>query len=148
MRTQSNSSDARLINVDAELVVFRDDATKIDATNIVVADENTITCQVDLNGADLGMWGVTVEPEYSDAARGQLNDALQIVPRRSDFNDDSQVNFLDWAQLANNWRQTCSGPDWCAGIDLDQSGSVDFGDLVIFTQEWLLTVQNQNGAGN
>ena len=48
------------------------------------------------------------------------------------------INFLDWAELANNWGQPCSEPDWCAGMDMDESGGVDFGDVAILAEQWLL----------
>jgi len=137
-QTNSTGGNQRLINVDAELVVFRDNVIKIDATNVVVADANTITCQVDVNGAGPGMWNVVVTPECGQAAEGELEDALQIVTCLCDFNRDAQVNFPDWATLANNWRKLCSSPGWCAGMDLDHSGSVDIGDVAVFAEEWLL----------
>jgi hypothetical protein len=137
-QTNSTGGDPRLINVDAELVVFRDDVTRIEATNVVVTDENTITCRVDLEGAEPDTWNVIVTPECGEAAKCHLDDALQIVTCASDFNRDSRVDFLDWAQLTNNWHEPCSQPFWCAGMDLDHSGRVDFGDLAIFAQEWLL----------
>ncbi|MHC4556292.1 MAG: lamin tail domain-containing protein, partial [Planctomycetota bacterium] len=137
-QTASNSGDRRLINLDSELVVFRDNATRINATNVVVVDENTITCQVDLAGTEPGDWYVIVTPEIGRPAQSDLDNGLKIVTCTSDFNHDSQVNFFDWAELTNSWGESCSEPDWCTGIDLDYSGSVDMGDLVIFSQEWLL----------
>jgi hypothetical protein len=137
-QTNSTGADRRLINVDAELVVFRDDVTRIDATNVLVVDESTITCQVDLAGAEPGTWNVIVTPECGEASRCTLDDALQIVAGGSDFNGDSQVDFFDWAQLAHNWCEPCSQPLWCDGTDIDHSGRVGLGDLAIFAQEWLL----------
>jgi len=68
----------------------------------------------------------------------RIDEALQIVACSYDFNHDSQVNLLDLAQLAENWRRQCSQPLWCAGMDLDHSGRVSITDLAIFAQEWLL----------
>ena len=78
-QTNSNGADRRLINIDSELVVFRDNDTRIDATDIVVVDENTITCQIDLDGAEPGVWNVVVTPEYGDTARSVLVGAVQII---------------------------------------------------------------------
>jgi hypothetical protein len=139
-QTNSTGGDRRLINVDAELVVFRDNVIRIEATDVVVADESTITCETDLNGAEAGMWNVIVTPEC-EAAKGELDDALEIVACGSDFNRDSQVNFTDWVALADNWRKLCSAPLWCAGLDVDHSGYVDIGDVAIFAEEWLLGVR-------
>jgi len=128
----------RLINVDAELVVFRDDDTRIEATNVVVVDQNTITCQVDLDGVEPGVWGVLVTPERGDIARSSPDDGLRITDSNADFNGDAQVDLLDLAELAKNWNRPCSEPDWCAGTDLDRGGRVGIGDLAIFAQGWLL----------
>jgi hypothetical protein len=103
----------------------------------VVADENTINCQADLEGAEPGIWQVIVTPQCGEAATCDLVDAVQVVTCTSDFNLDSQINFLDWAELAENWGQPCSQPLWCAGMDLDESGGVDLGDVAIIAEQWL-----------
>jgi hypothetical protein len=77
-QTNSAGGDRRLINIDSELVVFRDNDTRIDAIDVVVVDENTITCQVDLKGAEPGAWNMVVTPEYGDAAKSDLPGAVQI----------------------------------------------------------------------
>jgi hypothetical protein len=77
-QTDSNGADRRLINIDSELVVFRDNDTVIDAIDVVILDENTITCRVDLTGAEPGAWNVVVTPPYGQTARGFLPGALQI----------------------------------------------------------------------
>jgi hypothetical protein len=78
-QTDSIGADRRLINIDSELVVFRDNATRIEATDIVIVDENTITCQVDLTGTEPGVWNVVVTPQYGDTARCDLPDAIEII---------------------------------------------------------------------
>jgi hypothetical protein len=137
-QTNSTGENRRLINVDAELVVFRDDVKRVEATNVVVEDANTIACQVDLEGAETGMWNAIVTPEAGEAWSSSLDNAMEIIACLCDFNGDSKVDFLDWAQLSALWDQPCSAPSWCGGIDLDFSGSVGAGDLAIFAQEWLL----------
>jgi hypothetical protein len=137
-QTNSTGGDRRLINVDAELIVFRDDVTRIDATNVVVVDENTITCQVNLSGAEPDMWDMIVTHPCGEEVKGELEDALLVVICSCDFNHDSQVNFLDWTQFAGNWGRVCSQPLWCSGMDINHSGRVDFGDMAILAQEWLL----------
>ncbi|UCD52613.1 MAG: CotH kinase family protein, partial [Phycisphaerales bacterium] len=136
-QTNSTGGDLRLINIDAELIVFRDNDRRIDATNVVIVDTNTITCDVDLDGAVPGSWNLIVTPPCGEAATCGLDDAVKIIAR-SDFNSNSQVDFFDWAQLANHWLDSCSAPDWCEGTDLDQSGQVRTPDIRIFAQEWLL----------
>jgi hypothetical protein len=62
----------------------------------------------------------------------------QINVVRPDFNQDNSVDFLDFAILANHWLDTCSEPDWCESSDLDQNGVVNFNDLQIFVESWLV----------
>jgi subtilisin family serine protease len=45
-----------------------------------------------------------------------------------------KINIL--VAFANNWLQPCSSPDWCEGMDTNQSGSVDFLDFAALTQNW------------
>jgi len=78
-QTDSNGADRRLINIDSELVVFRDNDTTIEATDVVIVDENTITCQVDLAGAKPGAWNIVVTPPYGDTARADLQEGLLII---------------------------------------------------------------------
>jgi subtilisin family serine protease len=40
------------------------------------------------------------------------------------------------ATFASNWLHTCSSPDWCDGMDTDQSGIVNFVDFATLTQNW------------
>jgi hypothetical protein len=139
-QTDSVGGNRRLINIDAELVVFRDDVTRINGTNIVVAGENTINCWVDVDGAEPGTWNAIVTPQCGDAAKGTLDDALGIVASMADFNGDSKVNFFDYAELADIWRKVCFPSGACDDIDTDNSGQVDFGDLAVIAEEWLLGV--------
>jgi len=78
-QTDAAGGNRRLINVDSEVVVYRDDLIRINATGVVVADENTITCQVDVNGAVPGVWNVIVTPECGQSAQVQLENALRIA---------------------------------------------------------------------
>ncbi|NLH17494.1 MAG: hypothetical protein GX455_13035, partial [Phycisphaerae bacterium] len=82
-QTDSTGGTRRLINVDSEVVVYRSAIEKIEPKNVTVVDENTITCQADLTGATLGMWNVTVTPECGEAAKGILEDGLQVVTKPS-----------------------------------------------------------------
>jgi len=81
-QTNSTGGDRRLINVDAELIVFRDDITKIYPSNVMVINESTITCEVNLNGVEPGLWNVIVTPECGEVAQCHLNGALEVVPAR------------------------------------------------------------------
>jgi len=136
-QTDATGGDRKLINVDAELVVFRDQVARIDATDVVVVDANTITCQVDTSGAEPGMWGVVVTPECGDEAMYAPEDGLKIARCGYDFNGDAVINFLDYAIVTEAWGRSCSEPDWCDGLDLDQSGVIDIRDIAIFADDWL-----------
>jgi len=136
-QTNSAAGNRQLLNHGAELKVLRD-ITKIYATNVVVIDANTITCQVNLNAARPDIWNVILTPECEQASTCNLDDALQIVFSKANFNDDLRVDLLDWAELANNWHKPCSKPGGCGGIDLDHSEFVDFGDVMFFAEDWLL----------
>jgi hypothetical protein len=78
-QTNSNGGNQRLINVDSELVVHRDEVMEIVATDVVVVDENTITCRVNVSGLEPGMWSVYVTPECGEAAQCHLDSALNII---------------------------------------------------------------------
>jgi hypothetical protein len=57
---------------------------------------------------------------------------------RSDFDNDGDVDFADYAIFANHWsEEDCNYPSWCEGTDLDFNSSVDFIDLYIFAENWL-----------
>ena len=125
-----------MINVDSELVVYRDDVTRIDATNVVVANENTIICDVDIDIDDPNTWNLVVTPDCGSQLK--IGGAVLTVSCQSNFNNDLQVNFLDYAELADIWDEPCSVIDWCNGLDLDFSSRIDMGDLTILADEWLL----------
>jgi hypothetical protein len=58
--------------------------------------------------------------------------------RTRDFNNDTKVDFSDYAILASHWQETdCNDPDWCEGADLDINGSIDVNDLMLFCEYWL-----------
>ena len=58
--------------------------------------------------------------------------------RTRDFNNDTIVNFADFALLASYWQQTnCGDVNDCGGTDLDINGKVDVNDLMLFTDYWL-----------
>jgi len=58
--------------------------------------------------------------------------------RTRDFNNDTKVDFADFALFALYWQETdCIDPNWCEGADLDTDGSVDSNDLALFVDYWL-----------
>ncbi len=58
--------------------------------------------------------------------------------RTRDFNNDTKVDFLDYAILALHWQvMDCSDPNRCEGADLDTDGVIDYNDLMLFCDYWL-----------
>jgi hypothetical protein len=53
------------------------------------------------------------------------------TPFASDFNSDCEVDFFDYALLAEAW--LTSSPD----VDLNNDGVIDYFDLAQFADEWL-----------
>jgi hypothetical protein len=63
--------------------------------------------------------------------------ALPINPLW-DIDGDGDVDFEDYAVLANQWMaENCDEPGWCGGADLNRSRKVDLEDLDVFTRHWL-----------
>ncbi|AQQ69908.1 hypothetical protein SMSP2_00242 [Limihaloglobus sulfuriphilus] len=56
---------------------------------------------------------------------------------QGDLQPDDYVDYRDAAVMAGQWLQSCSGPDWCGGCDLNESGNVDVADLEILVENWL-----------
>lgn len=54
-------------------------ATTIEASEVAVVDEQTITCQVDLTGAQTGFWTVRITPPASITAECEAENALEVV---------------------------------------------------------------------
>jgi len=58
--------------------------------------------------------------------------------RTRDFNQDTIVDFIDFALFASFWLETdCTDRDWCSGTDLNTDGIVDHDDLKLFADFWL-----------
>ncbi len=138
-QTDQHGHNPRIVNDGSELTVFRDNLAQIHATNVVVVDENTITCDVDVSGAKPAAWDVVLTPECGPLAGCKVTEGLTIIGFVADMNLDSKVNFRDVAVLENYWHAPCSAPDWCNGADLNESGRVDMADIEILTREWLAT---------
>jgi len=67
------------------------------------------------------------------------------VIQEADLNGDEMVNLADFAILAEHWRllDYCNPTNnWCSGADIDRNGSVDFCDMILFSNDWL------SGMGN
>lgn len=50
---------------------------------------------------------------------------------------DCRVDLNDFALLANQWFEACSGPYWCGGGDLNRNGEIELIDLMMLSSEWM-----------
>jgi hypothetical protein len=55
------------------------------------------------------------------------------------FQDDELIiNLPDFAMFASYWQNNdCPQTNWCRGSDFNRNGTVDFADLMIFSEHWL-----------
>jgi hypothetical protein len=61
-----------------------------------------------------------------------------IVGQTADFDDDCDVDLLDFGLFAAHWLEDgCKDPNWCGGADLSQNELVDPPDLEKFSENWL-----------
>ncbi|MFZ0035712.1 MAG: NlpC/P60 family protein [Sedimentisphaerales bacterium] len=89
--------------------------------------ETTIDGQTIVLAKDVQIQNIPPQP-YE--VKSRLNPA--------DFDDDGDVDFVDYAVFANYWmNQNCAEPNWCSGADLNKNGSVDLYDLAEFAEYWL-----------
>jgi hypothetical protein len=81
--------------------------------------------------------------DYSDAVFESylaVDDlGICIGEEYGDIYEDCQVDFLDVSILAKYWLEDCPDPNLCENADLDLSGVVDYNDLGVIGDNWLLT---------
>jgi len=95
---------------------------------------------IDYNALDIGDCNASFY--YYDEISGEpflINTLVFNHVYTRDFNNDTKVNFRDFAILASYWKTTgCNGSNgWCEGADLDTDGNVDSNDLMLFCEYWL-----------
>jgi len=92
--------------------------------------------------------GVTgILEQYTNTKYSVYYDYYQLLTRctadftikqQADFDDDCDVDFIDYDEFALHWLDTgCSGPGFCGGADLTENGIVDENDMRRFVQNWL-----------
>jgi hypothetical protein len=76
------------------------------------------------------------EWDYYQLLTTKTDDFLVIQP--ADFDNDCDVDFLDYSHFAQYWLVDCySDPNLCGGTDLVENNFVDMNDLVKFISHWL-----------
>jgi hypothetical protein len=85
--------------------------------------------------------------QYTAESDGISYDYYQLLTRytedftivqTADFDNDCDVDFMDFAFFAGHWlQQGCGEPGWCGRADINGSGAVDEFDLQRFSQNWL-----------
>jgi len=96
---------------------------------------------LDYNAKNIGICTVDFY-DYSLSFDKSVYSHVFTHVRTRDFNQDTKVDFTDFAILSLYWLQTgCSDPDWCTGTDLNIDGIVDHSDLMFFADYWLERTQ-------
>ncbi len=86
---------------------------------------------------------ITVEVSDGQGVTSSTVD-ITVVDAESlvcDFYQDGYVDFADYVMLASHWFDVdCDEPDWCQGADIDYGGDVNYTDLVLFCDTWLMEI--------
>ncbi len=53
-----------------------------------------------------------------------------------DFDKNCQVNLVDLYWMGLYWLRDCGDPNWCEGVDINQSTNVDIIDYSLFSNNW------------
>jgi hypothetical protein len=103
-------------------------STGVEAGNWFIIDYNSIS----VGDCDVGFY------DYNISWDVPVHYLSFSHVRTRDFNNDTKVDFRDFAVLASYWQVTdCNDPGWCQGTDLDIDGDVDSNDLMLFVEYWL-----------
>ncbi len=87
-------------------------------------------------------WNNATDKQYSrnlDPVNGTGIELVTGPERIGDFDDDSDVDFSDFAVLAASWLSIKDGPGWNADCDISipSDGIIDELDLKVFCDNWL-----------
>ena len=105
---------------------------------------------VDYNATNIGDCVINlVEYHDSNLVTVQSTTLHQVATR--DFNNDGQVNFIDFAKLASYWLHTdCNELNNCEGTDLNPvpDGTIDYLDVMYFAEFWLGRFRQPDSLGD
>jgi YHS domain-containing protein len=115
--------------------------------NTTIADHNS-GWQAEPNYTDTGLSPSTsytytvkardLSENHNETADSTPVSATTDIP--GDVTKDGIVDWNDVRELAGQWLNTCSAPDWCGGCDIDESGRVDFVDFSKLAENWLSNI--------
>ena len=109
--------------------------------DLVTGEEDVYTGDwfiFDYDTLDIGDCNVVLYEIVPPSMNGFLIQELRfshVITR--DFDDDGQVNFVDFSILAYYFGTDCTDPETCEGVNLDDYSIVDFNDLALFIDFWL-----------
>jgi len=55
-----------------------------------------------------------------------------------DLDSDDDVDGFDLDSFAGQWLNSCAGPGWCGGSDMNEDGTVDMIDYAVLAYDWLI----------
>ena len=108
-------------------------------SNITVLNSKVFFGLIPVSGEVLSDDTFVVKIDHSSPA--DENDIIWEISNEmeGDFSGDNQINFVDFAYLADKWLQTGAGmPE-----DLYKNEIIDFEDLAMFAENWLEGRQNR-----
>ncbi|HBG27401.1 MAG: hypothetical protein A2Y10_19040 [Planctomycetes bacterium GWF2_41_51] len=125
---------------------FQDDRASFDFSALTSDNTRTGTLILEPNTADYdlqvcinGTQTAIIEQRHNLQFNFPIESSVEIRPYTpADISCDCQINFKDIALLAERWLDQCNTQNqWCDGVDVNKSESVEFGDLSIIAETWL-----------
>lgn len=79
------------------------------------------------------------DPSAPDPGKGgsAFVDVVADARNIADFNDDGEVNFIDFSGLSSAWKSSLGDPNFYNIYDLHIDDTIDMLDLRIFVENWL-----------
>jgi formylglycine-generating enzyme required for sulfatase activity len=78
-------------------------------------------------------------PDFYSFGEAGFRVCASSLPIPGDFDEDDDVDFVDYARFANHWmNEECGEPDWCGCSDFNRDGGTDVYDLAQFARSWLV----------
>ena len=106
----------------------------------------------DPDGNSLGLESLGVHEHWNNEFDKQYSrnlgtgDGIELIAighdlSEADFNADSRVNFLDYAELADAWMSSLGEPGYDDSYDLYDDDVINIFDMRLFLQKWLFPIE-------